>query len=141
MTRLAIFWIAGALISGCATPVPNPWDGFDSDTSQATGPVDCGSFPLPSSFDGEAIVYDKAGVNDLEAYRLCAEANEDLVREHAQQIGQLKVAKTALVEAGQAQRQVADLRKEILEEERRHWFWERLSYWAGFIVIGAATTL
>ena len=128
------------LLGGCASgPPENPWDGIEVQSKPAATPVDCGRFPMPSEVIGESIVYTNSGANDLEAYRQCSEANRGIASEHAQQIDQLHIATRGLVEAGQAQRRVADLRQQILQEERRHWFWERLSYWAGFIVIGVAT--
>lgn len=138
MRLLAIFLIAGAL-SACVTPQPNPWDSIEVVSQPATKPLDCGGFPYPSEVIGESIVYDNSGANALEAYRACSEANEDIAAEHAQQIDQLHIATKGLVEAGQAQRRIADMRQQILEEERRHWFFERIGYWAGFLIIGAAT--
>ena len=123
--------ISASLLSGCASsPAPNPWDGLTVETDPATTAIDCGSFPLPSEALEAAVVYDKAGLNALEAYRLCSEANEANVDEHAAQIGQLKISRKNLVEAGAAQRRIADLRSEILEDERKHMFWERLGLWA-----------
>jgi len=60
------------------------------------------------------------------------------VGEHAAQIGQLKVARKALVEAGQAQRNIADMRQEMLEDERRHHFWQSIGYWVAIIGMGLA---
>ena len=116
------------LLSGCATQAPNPWKDLTMDTSPAVGPIDCPRFPLPSSFTADTIVYDEDGANALEAYRACAEDNRDLVTEHAAQIGQLKIARKGLTEAGIAQRNISDMRQEILEQERRHWLFERIGY-------------
>jgi len=93
---------------------------------------------VPSEAIADAIVYDQAGTNDLEAYRVCAEANEFLVSEHAQQIGQLKVTRRALVEAGQSQRRIAEMRLTMLEDERRHHLWSNIGYW---ILIAGAIAL
>lgn len=130
MKLLPIFLLVGVLSACATTPAPNPWDGLTVDTKPAAQPVDCGSFPLPSERIGDDIVYNNAGLNDLDDYRACSEANKAIVVEHAAQIGQLKVARKNLVEAGQAQRRIADLRAEILEDERKHMFWERLGLWA-----------
>jgi len=129
-----IFLISFALVS-CATTTPNPWIGLDTGTNAAAMPLDCGSFPLPSESYKTHVVYDKAGLNDLNTYRRCSEANEGIAGEHAAQIGQLKIARKGLVEAGLAQRHIADMRAEMLEDERRHHFWQSLGYWG--LIIGA----
>jgi len=127
--RLAALLLLGAL-SGCAVaPTENPWDDLTVETDPAAAPIDCGSFPAPAGATNEQITYDQAGTNDLEQYRVCSEANEVIAAEHAAQIGQLKLARKGLTEAGQAQRRVSDLKGEILQEERQHMFWERIGLW------------
>ena len=127
--RLALLFLIGVL-SGCVSaPAENPWDGLTVETDPATAPIDCGAFPVPTGATDAEIMYDKAGTNDLEVYRVCSEANEGIAAEHAAQIGQLKLARKGLTEAGQAQRRVSDLKGEILQEERQHMFWERIGLW------------
>ena len=122
-------------VNGCAiSPPVSPWAGLSVETDAASPALDCGTFPGPSEATAAHIVYDEAGVNDLEAYRICAEANQANVDEHAAQIKQLKIARKGLTEAGQAQRNIADMRAEMLEDERKHHFWQSLGYW---VVIGA----
>ena len=123
------------LISGCATSPPiSPWAGLSVETDPAIAAMDCGSFPAPSEATNAFITYDKAGVNALEAYRVCSEANQANVDEHAAQILQLKIARQGLTEAGQAQWNIAEMRQQMLEDERRHHFWQNIGYW---VVIGA----
>jgi hypothetical protein len=93
--------------------------------------------PLPDEVVGQSIVYETA--HALEAYRVCSEANEALVAEHAAQIQQLKVARLNLTEAGQAQRHIADMRQEMLQDERQHHFWSSIGYWA--VIVGLAVSL
>jgi len=126
---LILFLVGG--ISACATPAPNPWQGLDTNLSPAADPIHC-VLPRPDDVIGQSIVYETA--HALEAYRLCSEANEAIVIEHAAQIGQLKIARKGLVEAGQAQRRVCDLKDEIIKEERQHFFWQSVGQW---VVIGA----
>jgi len=138
MSRLAIFSIIGVvlLLSGCATTPPeSPWTGLTVDTKPAAAALDCGPFPLPTRATAAEIAYDEAGVNALEVYRVCSEANEANVDEHAAQIMQLKVARNALVDAGKAQRNIADMRAEMLDDERRHNFWQNIGMWV--LVVGA----
>lgn len=136
MSRLLTCLIIGASLSGCATGPPNsPWDGLSVETGPAAAALDCGDFPAPGGATGIEIVYDQAGVNDLEAYRVCAEANQANVAEHAAQIAQLKIARKGLTEAGQAQRNIANMKQEIIDEERRHHFFQSLGYW--ILIVGA----
>ena len=135
MKRLAILFLVGVLSSCATVPAENPWQDLTVDEKPAATPIRCGAFPVPSGVTADTIVYDQAGTNDLEAYRVCAKANEALVEAHSQQIGQLKVTRRALVEAGQSQRRIAELRLTMLEDERRHHFWSGLGYWV--LIAGA----
>jgi len=111
---------------------------LDTETDPAAKSLDCGPFPLPSGATNDEIRYDEAGVNALDSYRLCSETNEANVDEHAAQIGQLKIVRKGLTEAGQAQRRIADMKQQMLEDERRHHFWQSLGYW---VLIGGAVAL
>jgi len=93
---------------------------------------------MPDSVAGGDIVYSNAGVNDLDAYRTCSEANAGIAGENAKTVDELKIARKALVEAGQAQRAVAELRSQIIEDERQARMWERVQYWFLIVVFGAA---
>jgi len=93
---------------------------------------------MPQEVVDDTLVYTNDGANDLEAYRACSEANEAIAREHALQIGQLKTSRAHLVEAGQAQRNIADMRQEMLEDERRHNFFMTMGYWLVIIGLGSA---
>lgn len=151
------------LLSGCATQTTNPWTDLEVSRKAAATPVDCGSFPMPSEvhmtgdavldensngvmrmdrsqlfYDVDEIVYDNAAMNDLEAYRACSEANKGIAAEHAQQIDQLRIATQGLVEAGKAQRNIADMRQEMLEDERKHNFFMTIVYWGAIAVLGIA---
>lgn len=139
MRRQQTYWLVGALVlilSGCASEPVNPWLGATVETDPATTPLACGKWPLPSEVTATGdVVYDNASLNDLDDYRACAEANEAIAGEHAAQIGQLKVSRKALVEAGQAQRNIATMKQKMLEDERRHHFFQSLGYW--ILIIGA----
>lgn len=139
MNRLLMFLIIGASLSGCATKQPESlWGEISVEVSPAAAALDCGPLPFPTLATGVEIVYDEAGVNALEEYRLCSEANQANVDEHAAQLMQLKVARRALVDAGQAQRNIADMRLEMLNDERQHHFWQSIGYWAVIIGLGLA---
>lgn len=134
MRMLKTFLLAGVL-SGCATPAPNPWLGLDTDLIAAAEPIHC-VLPRPDEVVGQSITYESAG--PLEAYRVCSEANEAMVTEHALQIGQLKLARKGLTEAGQSQRNIADMRQTMLQDERRHHLYSSVGYWIAIIGMGLA---
>ena len=126
-------------VSSCASVPVDPWQGLDPDTTPATTSIDCGGFPLPSEASEGHIAYDKAGTNALEAYRACSEANQAIVDAHAQQIGQLEFAVQGLVDAGQAQYRIAEMRQTMIEDERKHNFWTSIGYW--FVIVGMGLAL
>ena len=135
MKMLLTFFAVGVL-SGCATQAPNPWAGLDVDVSPAVDPIHC-VLPRPDEVVGQSIVYETA--HDLEAYRVCTEANELIAKEHVAQIGQLKLVRQGLVHAGQSQRNIADMRLEMLEDERKHNFFTSIGYW--IVIIGLGVSL
>ena len=134
---------AGASLSlaSCATaPTPDPWADLEVDQTEAQRPVRLPEWPDETSFTEDEITFDLSGARALSAYRATGEGNTEIADANAEQIDELRKAAAALVEAGQAQRRVADLRLEILQEERRHHAWERAGYWTGMllVIIGAA---
>ncbi len=138
MRLLQIFLISGALVS-CATTPENPWNDLTTEVKPAATAIDCGKFPMPTEVIGDSIVYDNDGVNQLEAYRLCSEDNAAIVDAHAAQIGELKTARNDLVEAGRSQRAIADMRQEMLKDERQHHAVTSVAYWV--IILGLGLSL
>ncbi len=124
-----------ALLSGCATTAPNPWADLDVDLSAATAPLHC-VMPLPDEVIGQSIVYNTS--HALEAYRVCTEANAAIATEHVLQIAQLKLARQGLTEAGQAQSNIAAMKQQMLDDERRHNFFEKIGLYVVIIGLGAA---
>ena len=135
MRMLKTFLLVGVL-SGCATTTLNPWTDLDVDLSPAIAPIHC-VLPRPDEVIGQSIVYET--VHALEAYRVCSEANEAIANEHALQIGQLKLARKGLTEAGAAQRSISDMKEEMLRDERRHNFFEKIGLYV--LVIGLGVSL
>ena len=139
MKYLTFLIVFVSLLSGCAsTPPNNPWIGLNAGLSPATTPLDCGKFPIPSEVVDTGVIYNKAALNDLDAYRVCSEANEAIASEHALQIHQLKFARKGLTEAGQAQRRIADMKQEMLDDERKHNFFEKIGLYVVILGMGVA---
>ncbi len=129
-------------LSGCAVAPPeNPWNDIEVPTESAERPLELPQWPLPTSFTDTEATFDLEAVRALEAHRVVADANTAIATAHAGQIDELRSAAGYLVEAGAAQRRVADLRLEILEEERRSWLWQKMGYLTGYLLIAAAIAL
>ena len=140
MKNWLILSIVGVSLSGCAINEPtDSWQGLTTEIDPATSPLDCGNFPLPDEMTGNTLVYGVGAANDLETYRVCAEANKAIAAEHVTQIAQLKIARAGLVDAGQAQQRIAQMRLEMLEDERRHNFWQNVGQWV--LIVGLAFAL
>lgn len=136
---LLMFCLGGSVLTGCATVSPNPWTPLDADTSETTTCDPLPDKPIPD-IQGDTFVYDGQGTAELDQYFILAEACEKIANAHAKQIDQLKQAASSLVEAGKAQRRVADLRAEIIAEERRkHWIEKAGLYAIIALGIGAAS--
>lgn len=117
------------MTTGCATtPEPNPWD-LQVGTTPATQPFRLPNKCIPSEVTDNAAIFNVQGIQCLQGYYEIAEANTVIAGAHADQVDRLKDSVTALNEAGAAQRRVADIRKQILEEERKHHFFEKLGLW------------
>ena len=146
MRAWKLLLIAGASLAGCASNPPHdPWAGISLPDGPIAKPVDCGPFPYPTELldtDADGAIdtyrYDRAGANELEAWRTCSGANFTIAAEHADQLDYLRVGAAELVQMGQHQRRIADLRLEMLEDERRHNFWASIGYWVVIGALGAA---
>ena len=138
MRMLLLSLISSVLLASCATSIPDPWIGLETETESAATHLDCGSFPMPTESSETGVVYDKSGLNDLNAYRQCSEANEAIASEHAKQIDQLKISRKGLTEAGQAQRRIADMKQTMLNDERRHNLYMKFGLYAVIIAMGLA---
>lgn len=120
--------IAGSLLA-CATPTPNPWETVEVPSEVIETPLPCAELPAPEAFD-------EVGKGRIAAMRECAGANYDIANEHIAQIEEMREAVTNLVEAGSHQRAIADMRAEMLHEERKHHFYEKIGLYAVIIGLG-----
>lgn len=137
MKRLLILLTAGAL-TGCASAPPDPWLDLAAEPPTATMPPTCGEFPLPTAVEAAGIVYDANAVRALDIWKECAEASITVALERTREVNQHRIAEAALIDAGKHQRRIAELRREMLDDERKARGWERLQYWFLLGILGAA---
>jgi len=124
------------VLTGCATTEVNPWESIEVPREAAQQPVQPPTWPIPATFDDEGATFTLEQLRVLDVFREISDANLAIAREHAAQIEVLQDALAALVEAGQAQRVVADMRSQMLEEERKHNAVEKVGLW--ILVLGLA---
>ncbi len=134
------WFLAGVVLvsASCATTQSNPWETVEVDQAPAERPLPLPVFPVPVSFTAESVTFDLAGAQELEAFRVAALANTEVANEHASQVDSYREAVGHLVDAGKAQRRIADMRQEMLEDERRHHVWTSIGYWVAIIGLAAA---
>lgn len=131
---MLLSFLAGSLLalSSCASVPVNPWDGIEAPSEAIESPLPCAELPAPQAFDD-------IGKGRIQAMRECAVANYDIASEHVIQIQHMRESVGHLTEAGQAQYRIAQMKQEMLEDERRHNFWTSIGYW--FVIIGMGIAL
>lgn len=137
MKRWLILLTVGALAS-CAANPPNPWQSVETCEGAAQQPLDLVRFPVPHVTGEDTATYTLGQIQQLDAFKTASEANTSIARQHAATIDQQCRAIDGLVRAGQAQRTVADMRAEMLQEERQARMFERFGYWAIIAALGVA---
>jgi hypothetical protein len=93
----------------------------------------------PFTVTDDGFLYGRTGVDCLESYFIIAEGNTDIGEALSKQVALLKQERNELILAGRSQRKVADLRQNIIEQERRqHWFEKAGLYAIMLFGLGAA---
>lgn len=134
--------IAAALaLAGCAaTPTPDPWADYEPHDEPVAAPIEHDGWPEPIAYTDETVTFDLNGALALESWRIAGLGNYEIASELMHQVIALREENDALVRAGRAQRQVAEFRRQMLEDERRAHAIEKITLWAGMVlvVVGAA---
>lgn len=138
-TRWLTFLIAGGALSGCVSQPVNPWERIEASQEPAARSVSAPDWPSPASATSDSATFTLEQVRTLEAIRVASEANVALVDAHAATIDKLNDAVGYLSDAGEQERYISDRRAQHLEDERRHFFFERLGYWAIMLGLIGAT--
>ena len=81
---------------------------------------------------------DEVGKGRVDAMRECAMANYDIASEHVVQIESMRDAVGNLIEAGQHQRRIAEMKQEMLDDERKSSLYQRLGLYGIIIAMGLA---
>ena len=135
MKRYLKLFLAGVLISGCASEPTNPWNDIELDETPVEAPLALPELPKPTIV-GETVVLDASQAAQVRSYGIIARANTVMAEEYSKSINERKRANTALVEAGKAQRAQSEMRLEMLEDERRHNFFTSIGYWVIIVALG-----
>ena len=99
-------------------------------------PVPLPDMPVPVRFNDTEAVFDLNGMRSLERLRIASETNFLVAKSNALALDAQSRAYNSLIDAGKLQRQVAEIRAELLAIERRDHF---IDVWfhRGIIVLGA----
>ncbi len=124
-----LFCLVGGLLACATSPQVNPWDSIEVPLEAVETPLPCDELPAP-------VVLDEIGKGRIAAMRECAMANYDIASEHVTQIEQMRLATHDLIDAGQHQRRIAEMKQEMLDDERRHNFWNNLGLYVVIIALG-----
>lgn len=140
MRRLKASLIAGALVlagSGCSSfeGRPNPWPDQRLEVD-APAPAELPAWPDI----GDDLTLTPEQAEALLLWADVAEANTEVARELSAAVDELSASHNALVEAGGAEHELAELRGRMLHEERRARLWDKILWGAvGFMgIVGAA---
>ena len=125
------------VLSACqTTPVELPdWDSIPAATVECSQPLDA-----TLDFTGTQIAMDDQAIIRLGQYETAFEANRDNLRDACEALRQQAMAYNMLVQSGNMQREIAVIRQELLNQERRNrqidnWFYRVI------ILLGAGASL
>ena len=130
-------FLIGISLSGCAVAPPNPWEAVTVDETETATPIPLPALPAPVVV-GDRLELDAEQAAQIRDFAIIARANTEMAAEYARAIDDRKVANTALIEAGKAQRMQSEMRREMLEDERKHNLWNNLLLYGVIIVMGVA---
>jgi len=122
-------YLCAFLLVGCVAPQVNPWDSIEVPSEAIETPLPCDELPEP-------IALDDIGKGRILAMRECAMANYDITIEHITQIEEMRDAAESLIVAGKHQRRIAEMKQEMLDDERKRNFFEKIGLYALILVMG-----
>ena len=130
-------FLVGAVLSGCAAAPTNPWDDVTVDEAPVEAPIHLPELPKPAIVGDQGVLTaDQAA--QVRDYGIIARGNTTMADEYSKAINERQRANAALIEAGKAQRIQSELRLEMLEDERKHNFFEKIGLYVIIIALGAS---
>ena len=138
MVRLLVFMV---LLAGCVSePMPLPdWNELEPIKTEIQQPIVLPELPIPSS-DGDKVVFTKDQFQVLTRYITISGGNFTIATANADALKAMETAYKYLIDAGKLQRQIAEIRAELLEIERRDhfvdvWFHRGIIVLIGFVAL------
>ena len=138
MRLLSLLLIAGGLAACAASPPrSNPWADKAMAFEPAAKPVPLPQWP-ESTICGPSVCLTPQAANALLLYADVADQNYTIGVELAGAVDELGVAYNSLVKAGAAEHELAELRGDLVDAERKARVWDKLGYWSLLALLGAA---
>ncbi len=132
--------LIGTLI-GCTTVPPrdSPWVNIEPATGDVTQPRALSD--LPNLIDtGSGIQMTYEGFDELERYMVISEGNLVTARNNTIALEEMRQGYNNMVEAGQAEFELGELRLQMLAEERSARLWDKILF-GTIAVLGVAIGL
>ncbi|MGI9293426.1 MAG: hypothetical protein ACR2PS_05535 [Pseudomonadales bacterium] len=130
-------WPLIIALSGCASnPVELPsWEPLSYVEDEVQGPLSLPERPQIATSDEAFVTFHVEQFAVLVDYMDVAEANQSIAEDNAEALKAMGRAYNHLIDAGKMQREVAILRQQLLDEERKAHFLDNLWH-RGVIVLG-----
>jgi len=128
------FLLTGILTACQANPVQLP--SWDIETAEITvqKPIPLPVLPQAGLF-GQLATFDKAAMEQLQRYTVTSKGNYQIALANAEALESQARAYNSLIEAGKMQRQIAEIRQQLYDEEKQRHFVDNLWH-RGIIVLG-----
>ncbi len=139
--KIWISLLIALIVGGCArtptTPLPD-WTSAEREESEIAYPIELPELcSLPSDGQWAAACWEIF----VDEYEIIAEGNTTIAGSNARALRKTEQAYDQLIEAGKLQQQLAGIRKEMLEDERRQREYDKWYYRAiiiGLVAVGVA---
>jgi len=125
--RIWIVLLTALIAVGCASPKPYDLPNWESAARIDTEIAEVKELPVLCEIPrtGQWSVECWGALNE---YDIIASANYDIAKANIEALGKTESAYDHLIEAGKLQQQLATIRKEMLDQERREHTWDNWFY-------------
>jgi len=134
--KILLTLLAIGILTGCSSTPPElpEWD-IPRATEEAQAPLTLPERPKATVTDVGGAMFTAQGMQQLKRFVVASEANYDIAQANAEALEAQSKAFNALIDAGTVQREVAQIRQELLETERRDHFIDNWFH-RGVIILG-----